>query len=207
VTSIGTLCDNFSHGINPHLWTVPTSGSLGTAATSTVATTWTPSPSLYGATLSGSTEIPSLICTTSGGNSPVGVSSTTTYDLTGSGLWFEFVSFSTNNSGLQGYVSIGTSAGYFWWNFQNTGTLEANDPANGPMAIAGGFTSPSNRFLRVRESSGTVYYDTSADSVTWNNATAITYSIGITAMTVSLYSNGSGSGSATFAMANLNPVF
>lgn len=207
MASIGTLGDNFSNGVNPCLWTAPTGGAIGTTATATVPTTWTPSPSVFGVTVPGSVVMPVLTCeASSSGSNPVGVSSVDTYDLTGSGIWFEFVSFTGSGGSWSSYVSIGNNDGTFWFEFTGTDTLRANDPGGSNNAI-GSFTAASNVFLRIREDSGSVYYDTSPDSVNWTNATSYTYSIDITAMTVSIYSSGSGSGAATLSVANLNPVF
>lgn len=102
------------------------------------------------------------------------------------------------------FTSGGNSLG---WHVDNSGNLDAQDSVNGATRVHNApIPSATYRFLRVRESGGTTYWDYSADGATWTNALNESNPFSVTGMTVFLGTTGSPSGTNTVLWANVNYV-
>lgn len=112
------------------------------------------------------------------------LNSVSTYDLTSSYIFTEMVSGGA--SGALIYYDIATFEGI---TFAFDGTdLIANDILGGQLH-SGTYSPTNHRWLRMRESSGTVMWDTSPDGVTWSTWYSSSYAVG-TAWSIAL--NGAG---------------
>lgn len=198
---IATLCDHFDQGsINSALWSAPAGGSLGTIEPYAITTALTLSPSYAGISLSVPLTIPAVVCT--GGT--VGLKSQLTYDLTNSGVSVELPQWTHGGSGWSAGFTLtsgGNYVGFILNNAPEVGAIDSNSNGNWFTYTPSGFT-----YLRIRESSGTVYWDYSADGVSWTNAFSEADPFALTDVTVNLYITGSGTPAAEVVWANVDYV-
>ena len=206
---IGTLCDHFDQGsINSNLWTNLPGASLATLTAATVPTTLTPSPSYGGISFPWSVTIPAFECIGSTGSNS-GLQSVNQYDLTGSGLSMEFISFTPYDAVTAYPLVMSSGSDYVAWVIDNSGNLDVSDSVNGITRVQNApIPASTYRFWRIRESGGTTYWDYSADGVTWTNAVNVSNPFSPTSVTVglSVTTASSGAGQATLVCANVNYV-
>jgi hypothetical protein len=163
---IATLCDNFSQeSVNSALWSTPAGGSLGVTGATSVSTVFSPATPLCFSYLQ-TAYVPALSCT-GVTNSTVGVVSNLSYDLTDSGISVQLLSWNPSGSGDAQFL-VGTSDAE-WVGFQMNGTPEVNAIDSNDNGTVLAYDPSEVAFLRIRESSGTVYCDYSADGITWTN--------------------------------------
>lgn len=206
--SIGTLCDDFSQGsVNSALWTTPFIGidssgpSLAGIEPVGVPITLTPAPSIGGVTLSATANVPSVVS----GNG-TGIGSVVPYDLTGSGLSVEITSYTDASGYIARFALCNNqtypSAQWLSWYLNSTNSISADygDPVHSwPSGSASTYTfGASFRFVRIRESGGSIYWDYSPDGINWTNATSMSNPFAVTGLYANIYS-ASGSGSTGWA--------
>jgi hypothetical protein len=211
--SISTLCDKFDQGsINTNLWTNPsyspdTGNSIGIASAGTAAISGTstlqlsPHYSGLGVGIATTLNIPSVIC----GNNQ-GIESVIPYDLTDGGLSVELASLTPAANYTVSFAldSGSPSHNYLRWHTTQSGattTLYATNNSGGDLASFT-YSAITFRFLRIRESSGIVYWDYSADGISWSNAASASDPFSVTNLYVNLYgvyTSGSGAGSVSWA--------
>jgi len=203
--NISTLCDHFDQGsVNSNLWTTPSGASLASVGTGNVATTLSMSPSFAGISFPVTVTVPTLTCTATSGNNE-GVQSVAAYDLTGGGLSVELLPFTPGNN-VQCDFSLITGVNSLSWHVDNSGNLDVVDTVNGTTRVKNSPITSAYRYLRIRESGGTTYWDYSADGLTWTNAVNVSNPFSVTGVTVFLGTTGSPSGTNTVLWANVNYV-
>lgn len=143
--------------------------------------------------------------------------SNTSYDLTASSIVVQLVqATNAGNGGTQLVFNVSTSQAANTSNsigfYLNNGTLYYMN-AGGSFASVGTttYSSTTHKWLRVRESGGTVYWDTSADGVSWTNrassaSPAITVTTVYVNFVVGYFGTEPSPGSALFDNFNLPPA-
>ena len=158
----------------------------------TIAALWTTANSLGTpvptATASGLSFAPPSA--TAGTNYPV-LDSVTTYDLTGSHGFVHVSSMVIANANLEAApieLKVDSNNNYRW-RYSN-GTLAAQKKVGGVSSdlYTATWSLTTHAWLRIRESGGTVYFDTSTDGITWTNrATNASSAFAITACTFEVF--------------------
>jgi len=94
------------------------------------------------------------------------------YDLAGSSIFAKVTPPTAGEFFMRVRIDPGFSVNFYWWD----GHLEAEYADGGsPNTLLSRTYSPTNdAWLRIRESGGTTYWDTSPDSSTWNNFASVT---------------------------------
>jgi hypothetical protein len=119
-----------------------------------------------------------LECPAAAGISYYGVRSKSTYDLTGSHFFVEIVAppFSYTDAEFQIQVGPATGGGsethYSWYKAGSNDHLQARKDVAGVFTKIGAnitYNNTMHRFLRIRESGGTIFWDASPDGTTWAN--------------------------------------
>jgi hypothetical protein len=139
-----------------------------------------------------------------------GMESVSSYDLIGSYAVVELV------HALTGLTDDGTFL-QLYLDVTNTITLFVyNDTLTAEKQVAGSYTTiastayngTNHRWLRIREASGTVYFDTSADGLTWNNFTSTPNPFTLTALVASLFigTDSANAGTDTAIFDNFNVI-
>jgi len=124
--------------------------------------------------------------TTSLGGSDNYINSKNLYDLTGSYTTLKLVD--AGNTGLASrYLNVlvvgqTTSANRLFW-YIRTGNIIATDDTNGTNYSAT-YVAATYKYLRIRESGGSIYWDYSADGLAWTNAVSKTNPFVVTSMLV-----------------------
>ena len=111
----------------------------------------------------------------------------TTYDLTGNDFFVKIVDAGnqalTSHSAIFGFSKDATNK--VWFNI-STDTITAYKQIGGVNTQIGSgisYSSTTHVFFRFREASGTIYWDTSSDRVTWTNRWSLANPFVITAIT------------------------
>lgn len=157
MASISTLIDDFSSGTLSGIWTTLTTN--GTVTTNGATLTLTPTPSATG---------------------DVRLISSSAYDLTGAGVYFALTSYAAI-SGCDSYFTINKNADY---NNNRTSFLITDDTGLKLVVFykVAGVTTTLNKipydpftmkWLRTRESGGTIFWDYSSNGVTWTNHSSV----------------------------------
>lgn len=153
--------------------------------------------------------------TTDATSTAYGITSYGYFDLTNSGVWVQLVNPGSagSASGVTCYpLSIQDAPGN---GFNNTVQWELGNGSLYARSIVGGGGAPvwsapynpsAHAWLRIREASGTVYWDYSADGNTWINAASEADPFVLNALLYSFMNaaNGSGYAATTASIANLN---
>lgn len=190
-SKIGILCDHFDQGsVNSLLWTTPTYPSGMSLASVGTANLSLPLVSKLGRgsfTVSSTTTVPALVCSYPA-NGKCGVQSVASYDLTNSGLSVQMTSLTVGNI-VQ--FSVGTPGGNnLIWQVDTGGNVQAWDSIGSPVTAV---TNPAMPlYLRIRESSGTCYWDYSSDGQTWTNTMSESDPFTLTSVNVGLAIYGGG---------------
>lgn len=221
--SITTLEDHFERGaVNHALWTSPVDISrststrfVGQVTTEQVSTPFVMSGNGSGSvTVDATTSVNGVVCT-----QDRGIGSVISYDLTGGGIAAQLLNVDAppSSSSSAGYFAlIGPSSGS---NAQSLGWFM--NPSSGENVIGPFYGHPDldypngvspvpydpsvYRFLSVREKSGVIYWDYSADNVTWTNAASLATPFDVTDLTVSFY-NGYYNSTFAFTWGNVSYV-
>ncbi len=119
-----------------------------------------------------------------------GIYSATTYDLTSSYVMIELVQPpNIGNGSISTYMNAQVSSGNQEEIGWDNGQLVLREKAAGvdsDVTIA--YSPTDHRWLRIREVSGTIYWETSADSLNWTTRRSKVSGIGaLTAVTINLY--------------------
>jgi hypothetical protein len=138
----------------------------------------------------------------------------TRYDLTGSSVYVELSAVLDQRLGVESaYFAVGP-AGNSRVDFSvSDGSLLMRSNVAGVQTSQGSLTynATTHRWLRIRESGGTVYWDTSPDGLTWTQrASWVVSGITLTACRVELgagvWDGGTSTGSADFDNINTPPT-
>ena len=128
--------------------------------------------------------------------------STNAYNLTGSSLAAEITpangaAYSTDLTLSAGtsYIKMGCEGGNLVANL----TQASADSFDGSIA----YNATSHKYWRIREASGTIYWDTSPDGSTWTNRWSTAYTMAVTALTVD-FTASSTTGSSTSTIIAVN---
>jgi hypothetical protein len=118
----------------------------------------------------------------------LGVTSDNQYDLTGSYAQIKVVDAGNQSiSSYEAYPLILQIDGDNHVNFSILGgNLRAYKKVTGSSTSleSVAYNSTNHKYLRIRESSGNTYWDTSADGITWSNFHSVANPITVTALTV-----------------------
>ena len=144
-----------------------------------------------------------------------GIWSVNTYDLTGSSAQFEvatlgdaMIAGDKTQIGMLLQVSHAQIESVSAiWTVLSEGTLYLGYYVGDTQTVATtlSYDTTNHKYLRVRESSGTIYWDTSPDASTWTNQESVADPIAVTDLYVVLYGQQFGSGVAsTVAVDNFN---
>lgn len=148
---IATLRDDFADNLIARAWTSVTSGSGSVSEASGRA----------------SMALPSATA----GSHVAYYRSSSAYDLTGDGCWINIVTMvSTGVAALVTFDAYIDGANlYRWW--QQSGTLRAQRVVAGVTTdlFSVAWNATTYKYLRIRESGGTVYFDSSANGSSWTN--------------------------------------
>ncbi len=197
---IGTLCDHFDQGsINPALWSAPAGGSLGSVQEYAVPSTLTLTPSYGGISFPFTMTIPVVACS----GATVGLVSNTAYDLTDSGISVQLPYWIRRGTYSAGFA-LYSGGSYVGFILSNGGGIGAQDSLGNGNTFT--YSASTVAYLRIRENSGTVYWDYSADGINWTNAFSEADPFSLTGVNVNLYVTGSGSPPASIAWTNVNYV-
>lgn len=153
-------------------------------ATNDLATLW---GSSYG-TVTWSSGKASVQCD-SGYSSALG--STGTYTLTGSYFYAHITPFVS--AGASTYVQLTTDGSNYVTLTYTSGDIEAAIVQGGGYTYIGdvAYNATSMAWWRIRELSGTIYFDTAPDGVTWTNQFSTAYTMSLASMSAWLYAGGS----------------
>jgi hypothetical protein len=116
-------------------------------------------------------------------------STQTTYDLLDSYAFLNILAIpasgATNSFGL--FRIQNTSSNMMWWRF-NGGNIQAVKTIASveTQVFTATWNATTHAWIRIRESNGTVYWDTSLDGIDWTNRASTADSITLTAMTILL---------------------
>jgi len=113
------------------------------------------------------------------------ISSTKVFDLTASYAQMHVITVPSAATSADAELRLkldGTS--WLRWVYEG-GTLFAQYRAGGGITTVSSvaYNSSTHAYWRIREASGTVYWDTSTDGASWSNFTSVATPIGITALT------------------------
>ena len=149
-----------------------------------------------------------LVITANSSGSGTLSSKTTNYTLAGSYALLQLVNAGTRNANTSFQLTLFgfTGASVIWWELNNT-TLKANwDNGAGTATLATAtYSSSTHQWLRIRESSGTIFWDYSSDGQSWTNfATLSTASLTDTTFDVEISNLQNGAGTNTVQVDNFN---
>lgn len=114
------------------------------------------------------------------------------YDLTGSFLFTEFIGFDSGATSISSYevypINMANAAGtdgYLWQVLPSSNVIAAYKKVASVNTYLGSetYVAKRHRWFRIREASGTTYFDTSADGRVWTNK----YSVANLASITTLY--------------------
>lgn len=110
------------------------------------------------------------------------------YDLTGSAVSLQVVTNPGTTGTREFTVSLDLDANNRVLMFDSGGTFTARLRQAGVNTdISLGTYSPTTHaWWRIRESAGTIFWDTSVDGITWTNRASHTYTVAITALTLQI---------------------
>src|ERR1044072_21894 len=188
-----TLTDNFDdNSVNSSKWDNGVSPYTGTVSET-----------------NGRIQISDLV----GGSSRKGLSSVVPYDLRGSYVQAQIGAVFTDSTSqiFPIRLSTGSAGGSTWTGIQVlNGNIRVSD-SGGVSSYSATYSSTNHKFVRIRESGGTVFYDRSADGVSWTNMTSQTTAalgFGVAEVWLSIeHFNGAAVGSSsTAAVDNFNII-
>lgn len=108
-----------------------------------------------------------------------GIVSNVAYDLTGGEIVLEHSSAPTATNS-EAYLLLNQGANYFGFQVSTTALNAIKRISGTPTTLATvTYNATTHRWLRIRESGGTVYFETSADGVTYASAMYSTASLGV----------------------------
>jgi hypothetical protein len=143
---------------------------------------------------------------------PVGddIASNSVVNLTGSSVQIQVLQVPIASAGLYAAflrVQV-TSGNYAEWAYTGATTFFAQVQINSSQVAASAnltFSATNHKWLRIRESGGTLYWDTAPDGLTWTNQFSWVISgMVVTAALIAIYSISSGTSSQTQIQDNVN---
>jgi hypothetical protein len=108
------------------------------------------------------------------------------YDLTGKAAWIQVVEAGTQQSGYRCYqIDVQKASGESLYWFILNGNAEAWSAEGGGSPTytkRGEVTHTDGDWYRVREDSGTIYWDHSSDGISWDNVASLANPFAVTSM-------------------------
>lgn len=204
---IQVLQDRFGQGaLNTALWTgVPIPKESGGSSGALVGTAAVSIPALAGVDGPLAVSVPvtasmgALNCAAAG-TGWTGITSVASYDLTGSGLSVQLASLPVGSGTIADFLIGGSVSGgmpqqWIAWEIRDGYGIGAQYglptmqwvPGTPPLV---GYNPALHRFFRIREQSGTVYFDYSPDGSSWTGYGSMADPFDLTSVQVSIYANG-----------------
>lgn len=187
---IGDFVDAFNQTtLNIGRWVQFTAGSATMAYASTGASTTFP--------------------TTSSSSTDGDIDSTMGYDLTGSSVILHVISKTsgTSNDNNLTLKAANSLTNIYQWQIEN-GTLFAQYVVASAQtnAFSVAYSATTHAWLRIRESGGTTFWDTSTDGITWTNRFSVANKITLTNLFIDIgaVSFGVDTSAGTYKWASLN---
>lgn len=138
-----------------------------------------------------------------------GIITSVTYNLTGSSVAAEMLPYisSSAETGLQVFQAEGSGTGptsfaiirYTAGKMQGQ-IYQGSTLTSGPTVT---YNATNHAWWRIREASGTLYFETSPDSLTWTPIWTRAYTFSVTSLAIQVYA-GTGSGTGTSYVTNVN---
>lgn len=140
-----------------------------------------------------------------------GYTSVITYDLTGSSAYIQNIQNLSTTAGAEAVFSLQLDANNFiciltaqgGYIFRIRTANSDSDTYLSPINLS------QHKWWRIREQSGTIYWDTSPDCITWNNQRSASTTFAITSLNVIIcagtWQNVASPGTAIFDNLNINP--
>lgn len=97
-------------------------------------------------------------------------------DILSSEIFVEIKQVSIGNVATSNYFTLWTDFGYFEIWFDGTDIIadyQVYSPSSNTVLQSATYSSTNHKWWRIRESGGTVYFDTSANGISWTNFTSI----------------------------------
>lgn len=143
-----------------------------------------------------------------------GVSSKTTYDFSDSSVFVELVNAGDTSLSFTTFIIEGYDTADIYWGIEYGATDEivayaSPDSSTYNEVYRATYNSSIHKWFRIREASGTFYFDTSADGTNWTNRGSTTssgYTITALQAFMGVQNPGSGSTSVVFDNFNVSPV-
>lgn len=136
--------------------------------------------------------------------------SAASYDITSSGA---FINVDTMvATGVAAYAFWGFYLGDFNYQlrwFQQSGTLKASSVVNAVTTdhYSVAWNATTYKYLRIRESAGTIYFDSSSNGTTWTNRGTVLNPFAVTALAVIIAAGcGNVASPGTFRVEDFNPI-
>jgi hypothetical protein len=122
------------------------------------------------------------------GSNYAGIISDATYNLTGSYIYIELKELPASGGNAEAFFQtyIDANNKIFW--YSAWGWLYAHYKVGGDLTWYGeiAYNPSTTKWLRIREASGTTYWDYSADGISWTNLTSMANPIAVTGLKVEI---------------------
>lgn len=141
-----------------------------------------------------------------------GITSTSHYDLTESSAFIQLVNAGDTSLSFTTYIlELYNDTVDLYWAIEYGATDEivaykSPDSVNYTEKYRATYSSTDHKWFRIREASGTVYWDTSADGSSWTNRASDATGYTLTSLTAFFGVGNPGSGSTTVTFDNFNIV-
>jgi hypothetical protein len=138
-----------------------------------------------------------------------GLSTTSTYNLTGSYTYGQFLPYQTANSetGLQLYLDANNSITLGYSDGSMIATLnQAGTTTQSPLTT---YNANTHAWWRIREQTGFLYFDVASDGAAWTNLWSTAYTINVTALYIGVYAGNyttQATGTSYFTNISTNPA-
>lgn len=154
-----------------------------------------------GTTSETNTQLSTTVAQSTAGNE-AGFASVEMYDMTGSYVYVEVVQVASDTTNVYTQLEVAAAGdNSLGLGLHGSSNLQAWYNVNGVYAYSGAaaYNSTTMRWWRIRESGGNIYWDYSADGVTWTNYYSHATPITITGLTVRLHTYEGASAGGTAA--------
>lgn len=138
-----------------------------------------------------------------------GLSTTSTYNLTSSYVYGQFLPYQTVNSeaALQLYLDANNSITLGYSGGSLIATLaQAGTTTQSPLTT---YNASAHAWWRIREQTGFLYFDVASDGATWTKLWSTAYTINVTALYINVYAGNfttQATGTAYCTNINVNPA-
>lgn len=136
----------------------------------------------------------------------------TAYDLTDSYAFIETTTVPNQSTNAEAFLKLEEDFDNYFIIALENGTLYFREVVAGtPTTLSSvSWNATTHKWWRIRESSGTVYYDTSEDGIVWTNRTSVVYTVDATAVKPSIgagtYQTETSPGTFQFDKFNIQPL-